>query len=246
MKQYLLRLDDASPYMDSTRWNRMCSLINAYGVKPLVGIIPANADPQTMIEPCYPRFWDTAQLWAGNGWDIALHGYDHVCTSNKGLDGLNPFWKRSEFAGLALDAQREKISKGYSILTEHGLKPKYFFAPSHTFDRNTIEALRLETDIRTVSDSIAFRPYTDDGFLFIPQISGHCYTVPTAGIYTFCLHPNTMGDGQFSLLETFLDRYAHAFTTPDSLAARSWKPLTAPDRLLRKAFFTYRKLRGLK
>jgi len=48
--QYLVRLDDACPYLDKKKWQRMEDILDKYGVKPLVGIIPANADPKTMIE----------------------------------------------------------------------------------------------------------------------------------------------------------------------------------------------------
>lgn len=109
MVSYLIRLDDACPYMDRAKWQRMEDVLDRYGVKPLVGIIPANADPKTMIEREDPRFWEKAHSWEKKGWEIALHGNDHVCISNGGMKGLNPFWKRSEFAGLPLEQQREKI-----------------------------------------------------------------------------------------------------------------------------------------
>ena len=49
--RYLIRLDDACPYMDRVKWQRMENILDKYGVKPLVGIIPANADLKTMIDP---------------------------------------------------------------------------------------------------------------------------------------------------------------------------------------------------
>ena len=38
MSQYILRLDDASDYMDVKKWQRMEELLDRYGIKPLVGI----------------------------------------------------------------------------------------------------------------------------------------------------------------------------------------------------------------
>ena len=40
MSQYILRLDDASDYMDVKKWQRMEELLDRYGIKPLVGVIP--------------------------------------------------------------------------------------------------------------------------------------------------------------------------------------------------------------
>ena len=52
---YLLRLDDASEYMDTGKWARTEKLLDKYGVKPIFGIIPHNEDPQLItyeINPC--------------------------------------------------------------------------------------------------------------------------------------------------------------------------------------------------
>ena len=246
MVSYLIRLDDACPYMDRAKWQRMEDILEKYGVKPLVGIIPANADPKTMIAPEDADFWKKARLWEKKGWSIALHGYDHVCISDGGMSGLNPFWKRSEFAGLPLELQREKIQKGYSILKEQGFEPKYFFAPSHTFDENTLEALRQETGIRIISDTIGCYPYREDDFVFIPQISGHCSEMPLSGIYTFCFHPNTMKEGTFAALESFLAKNHHQFIGFNDIDLSQFYKKRTVDCLLSCSFFTYRKLRGLK
>ena len=118
MNRYLIRLDDACPYMDAEKWLRIENILDRYGVKPLVGIIPANADHNTMIDKEDFLFWDKVHRWIEKGWEIALHGYDHVCISERGMEGLNPVWKRSEVAGVPLEKQREKIRKGLSFLKE--------------------------------------------------------------------------------------------------------------------------------
>lgn len=245
MVNYLIRLDDACPYMDRAKWQRMEDVLDEYGVKPLVGIIPANADPQTMIAPEDVNFWDKAHSWEKKGWSIALHGYDHVCITDGGMSGQNPFWKRSEFAGLPLEQQRKKLRKGYAVLKAHGFEPKYFFAPSHTFDENTLEALCKETDIRTISDTIGRYPYYKD-IAFIPQISGHCLKMPLSGIYTFCFHPNTMKDKEFVALENFLVLNKNSFISFNDIDLSKYGKKKMVDRLLSWGFFTYRKIRGLK
>ena len=185
-------------------------------------------------------------MWERKGWQIALHGYDHVCISDGGMKGLNPFWRRSEFAGLPLEQQREKISNGYAILKEHSFEPKYFFAPSHTFDENTLEALRKETGIRIISDTIARYPYKKGDFVFIPQISGHCVKMSLTGIYTFCFHPNTMNDSAFVALEYFLERYRDHFTDFESINFATVKEKALMDKFISSVFFGLRKIRGLK
>ena len=68
MSQYILRLDDASDYMDVKKWQRMEELLDQYGIKPLVGVIPDNRD--SSLTDTYeqdPEFWDkTAKKKAGS------------------------------------------------------------------------------------------------------------------------------------------------------------------------------------
>lgn len=245
MSRYLIRLDDACPYMDSKKWQRMEDLLDKYGVKPMVGIIPANADPKTMIEPENSMFWGKAKVWKEKGWAIALHGYDHCYISDEGMKGLNPMWSRSEFAGVSLETQREKIRKGVYILKQYGLEAKYFFAPSHTFDENTLTALREESNIVIVSDTIGRYPYKIDDFWFIPQITGHCVKMPLKGIYTFCFHPNTMNDSSFINLENFLKLYGGQFVNFNDIELTQYAEKKIFDKILSYIFFKYRILKKL-
>lgn len=244
--KYLIRLDDACPFMDSKKWQRMEDLLDKYGVKPMVGIIPNNTDPKTMIDPENPLFWNKAKSWQEKGWAIALHGYDHCYISDKGMNGLNPMWSRSEYAGVSLEKQKEKIRKGVGILKEHGLVANYFFAPSHTYDENTLNALLAESDIRIVSDTIGRLPYKYKDFWFIPQIAGHCVKIPVNGIYTFCFHPNTMSDIAFRNLESFLNKYKSHFIGFCDIDLSKFDGKSLADKMLSWFFFTTRKVRGLK
>ena len=150
-----------------------------------------------------PQFWAMAKTWQDKGWAIALHGHTHVYESQSG--GINPVNNRSEFAGLSLDAQREKIREGILIFNRHGIKPELFFAPAHTFDGDTLRALKLESQIRVISDTVAYDIYYSDGFYFIPQQAGMVRRLPFK-VVTFCYHPNNMGELGFKQLEDFIRR----------------------------------------
>jgi len=246
INKYLIRLDDACPTMDATRWQRMEEILDRYGIRPMVGVIPANADPTQMIDESDNGFWGKIRMWEKKGWAIALHGYDHCYISKE--RGINPLWPRSEFAGVPLEKQKEKISKGIEIFASHGISPKYFFAPSHTFDENTLEALRLESDIRIISDTIADRPYRCNGFIFIPQLGG----MPRKMLFepkirTFCLHPSTMADASFIKLEEFLTSHNDKFIGFDELnldMVKEGKSLLS--RFISTLYFSYRNLKSIK
>lgn len=237
---YLIRLDDACPYMDAKKWQRIEDILDKYGVKPLVGIIPANADPETMIDDEDSKFWEKAHQWVDKGWKMALHGYDHVCITHEG--GINPVHHRSEFAGLSYNEQAEKIMKGYQTLKEQGLEPDYFFAPSHTFDNTTLKVIKEQTPIRKISDLIATKPYKKDGFTFIPCQMGKLREMPLSGYWCACYHPNIMKDEEFVSLDVFLKTHKQDFISFDELPEAGNK--TVKDRLLSLAYYTLRRIKG--
>lgn len=244
--KYLIRLDDACPTMDGDKWQRMFDILDHYGVRPMVGIIPHNEDPKQEIDAPDERFWIKAKLWQQKGYAIALHGYDHCYISDKGMEGLNPLWSRSEFAGVSLEVQKQKIRDGFKILSSNGVKPKYFFAPSHTFDENTLKALKECTDIRIISDTIATKPYKRGDFVFLPQLGGHCTEIKINGIWTFCLHPSAMTDANFDATESFLKNHKHEFIGFDELDLSKLKSKNWLGRLLSWTYFTQRKFRGIR
>ena len=206
MKKYLLRLDDACPKRDIEKWDRMEYLLDKYGVKPLVGIIPDCKDPDFEKYPVDGQFWtERLSNWKQKGWIFALHGYEHVFYTKNA--GLNPVNKYSEFAGLSLEEQKDKIRNGVAILRSHSIEPKVFFAPAHTFDKNTIEALKQETNIRIISDVPANRMFSKYGVTFVPQQSGRVRELPF-DIQTFCYHPNNMKDSDFDDLEGYLIKHS--------------------------------------
>lgn len=242
-KRYLIRLDDACPTMDREKWDRMERLLDCYGLKPMAGVIPANADPMQQIDQADSGFWEKVRSWEAKGWAIALHGYDH-CYISTGR-GINPVWPRSEFAGVPLEIQKEKIARGISILTSKGIRPKYFFAPSHTFDENTLTALRECSDIRIVSDTVATLPYRHGDFIFIPQIGGMTRNIPLPGLRTFCLHPSTMTEENFRNCEQFIEANRDKFTDFSKIDLTEVKNKRLTDKILSAAYFLYRKLCGL-
>ncbi len=235
MGKYIIRLDDASEFRDVEKWNRIEEIFDRYGIKPLVGVIPNNKDEKLTAYEKDEKFWERVHSWIEKGWVIALHGYDHVYLTKDG--GINPINKKSEFAGVPLDVQREKIKKGVEILRSHGINPKVFFAPAHTFDENTLIALKEESDIRIISDTVATKSYTKYGFTFVPQQSGKVRSLPFSMV-TFCYHPNVMNEYSFVELEHFIRKNIKSFK-PFSVDITERK-LSLIDKFLSKLYFLRR------
>ncbi len=238
MSKYILRLDDASDYMDTQKWQRMEDLLEQHGIKPLVGIIPDNQDPSLVGSYQQdPAFWTKAERWKEKGWELALHGCYHKYITEEG--GMNPVNQRSEFAGVPLEQQCRMIRHGVETLKQHGIFPRVFFAPSHTFDENTLAALKAESEIRIISDTVANDVYYQDGFYFIPQQSGYVRKLPFR-VVTFCYHPNIMEDADFAALEAFLKENGQCFASVSDLAMKK-RSKSVFDWTLRKLYFAKRR-----
>jgi hypothetical protein len=242
MARYLIRLDDACPTMDKDKWIRIEVILDKFEIKPMVGIIPKNEDPKMMIETPDNSFWKKMLCWQSKGWEIALHGYDHVYITKEG--GLHPVNKNSEFAGVDIKVQEEKLEKGYRLLKEYGLETEYFFAPSHTFDLNTLRALKKVTPINKISDTIALRPYSKFGFQFYPQQLGHFRNINLPGVWTFCYHPNTMRERDIKSFEKFIETNSSKFISFKDIEMKEERALDLSDRILAKSYYTLRNLRG--
>lgn len=237
MVKYYLRLDDACEFMDLEKWTRMEQILDKFSINPLVGIIPFCNDDDLIKYENNTCFWDTALNWQAKGWVIALHGYAHQIKTSSG--GINPVNKRSEFAGLDFEQQRDQISKGYERLISKSLEPKVFFSPFHTFDKVTLRALKEKTDVVVVSDTIARKRYNFDGITFIPQQSGKVRKLPFFKEITFCYHPNKMTETDFIDLESFIEKNRNKFHSFDISEAKRGKSLF--DKILSWLYFTRRK-----
>ncbi len=201
--QYLLRMDDACASMNRAKWKSIEDLMEGFGIKPIVAVVPDNRDPGLAVDTVDPDFWVKVRGWRAKGWSIAMHGYQHVMHHTKSRLVL-PYDERSEFGGLSYEQQAEKIRRSWKMFLTQDVLPTVWIAPAHCFDRITLKAIRDETTIRIVSDGIARDQYFDDGFFWIPQ-QLWSLTEKGDGLWTVCLHPNTMTDEQVAALRQSLE-----------------------------------------
>jgi predicted deacetylase len=212
--QYLLRFDDLCPAMPQEGWRRFLPLIEEFDLRPILAVVPANADPELAASSRPdPQFWAAMRELQRAGAEIALHGYRHLCESRgRTLVGVR---RASEFAGVPEDRQRAWIRAGLEILRSHGLNPRIFAAPRHGFDARTLRALRAE-GIGILSDGFARIPFRRGGLVWIPQ---QLWTPQqkSRGLWTICLHPATAGDREAMVLREFLRSHAAQFTSVDRI-----------------------------
>jgi predicted deacetylase len=209
--QYLLRLDDLCPTHSPARWEQFRTVIEEFGIRPILAVIPDNRDPQLNSSPYDSRFWEQMREMEAAGAAIAVHGYQHRCQAlAESLLGLD---RRSEFAGVDPDTQRAWILAGFEILREKGLHPRLWIAPRHGFDRNTLEALEAE-GVEYISDGFARVPHRRYGVIWIPQ-QLWAPVAKSKGLWTICIHPRAAKDLDVERLRWFLKGHWPQFTSFD-------------------------------
>jgi hypothetical protein len=203
---YLIRMDDACPTMHSDRWARLEEILDAHDILPVVAVVPDNKDPELIIESPDPAFWEKVRNWQAKGWTIAMHGETHLMRPTDAEQVL-PFYKRSEFSGLTLEMQSEKLRRAQFVFDREGISVETWIAPAHCFDWVTLAALRACTTIKTISDSIAVNVYFNQGLYWVPQQLWGFRDIPF-GLWTICLHPNRMDDEAFQRFERDIQTYS--------------------------------------
>ena len=202
---YVFRLDDIAPNMNWEMMKRVKNLFNKYNIKPILGVIPKNEDEDLKKYPkCDFDFWNEIKDLNNNGWEIAMHGYEHLydqyCKKNDYLGHGG----RSEFVGHSFDEQLKKLNLGLDIFKKQDLSVKVFFAPNHTFDKQTIEACK-KLGFKTIADGYGLVPYYENEILFIPQLFYKLHSLPF-GTQTIQLHLNYFIEKDYIELENFIKK----------------------------------------
>lgn len=200
-----IRMDDITPDMDWSKFMRFKALCDQYGIRPLIGVVPDNLDENLHIaEPetaPVSDFWHYLRELERDGWCIAQHGATHIYTTRK--MGCFPLNRLSEFAGIGYKQQYEALKRGKTILSDHGVRTDVFMAPAHSFDRNTIKALK-ELGFHRMTDGFGKEPYIRWGMVFYPisyKQSSVLKNKEKKGYTTFVIHANTMNDQDFERYE---------------------------------------------
>ena len=138
----LIRMDDITECMNWSLMDRCEKLFDKFKIKPLVGVIPINQDPELLKFPKNSKFWQRVNNWKTKGWEITMHGCNHLYTQKSNKDDIFNYGGDSEFYGLDYSSQFKKIIVGLDVFKNNNIKIRSFFAPNHIYDENTLEALK--------------------------------------------------------------------------------------------------------
>ena len=199
----LIRLDDIAENMNWDLMEKSELLFEKYEIKPVLGVIPNNKDKELLSHPKADDFWQKLRNWKDKGWEISMHGYTHVYDKNTNKKDYFKYGGDSEFCGHSLTTQMSRIESGLKKFRDEKIQIRSFFAPNHTYDKNTFAALK-NSGINEVIDGYGLMPYTENQIKFVPQLFYKVFALPF-GIQTTQIHLNYWKQKEFDDFERFVD-----------------------------------------
>ena len=200
----LIRFDDIAPNMNWEMMDKCQEVLNQYNLKPVMGVIPDNQDGELLKYPKKENFWQIVKNWKSNGWSIAMHGYNHLYDKETEKKDYFNYGGKSEFFGHTYEEQLLKIKKGLEIFKKNDIEIETFFAPNHTYDKNTFKALK-DCGILKIIDGYGLMPYSMNNIKFVPQLFYKLYALPF-GIQSTQIHVNYWKDNDFIDFKKFVDK----------------------------------------
>lgn len=200
----LIRLDDITDNMNWYLMDKCESLFDSLNIKPLLGVIPNNCDHELKTYERKNDFWNRVRNWQKKGWEISMHGFSHVYDKDTKKKDYFGYGGRSEFFGHDYQTQLNKINQGLKKFGEEKIKIRSFFAPNHTYDQNTLKALR-DCGVKNIIDGYGLVPYTENDLNFIPQLFYKEIMLPF-GIQSTQIHLNYWNEEQFLIFKSFLTK----------------------------------------
>lgn len=209
-----VRMDDITPDMDWERFLSFKEILDTYGIKPLIGVVPDNRDENLHRTKEADDFWEYIKELQDKGWQIALHGYQHTYTTSKG--GLFPLNNFSEFAGIPFEEQRDMLRKGTEVFARYGIKTDIFMAPAHSYDKNTLKALR-ELGYEKMTDGFGSHPYRWQGMVFYPISFLFSRSLKKKNGYTtMVVHANGVDEAGMEHYRELFEEYQSCFISYDA------------------------------
>jgi len=196
LMKILIRFDDIAHNMNWELMNKCEKLFDYHNIKPVMGVIPENKDKELLSYPKNNNFWSIVKNWQQKGWEIAMHGYNHIYDQETNKKDFFGYGGKSEFFGNSLEDQLIKIKKGLEIFVKNDIKIRTFFSPNHTYDLNTFKALKI-SGIFEVIDGYGLKPYLENEIKFIPQLFYKPFFLPF-GLQTTQIHLNYWSENEFN------------------------------------------------
>lgn len=199
--KFIIRFDDVNEHMDWSRFEKIKKQLELYKIKAVLGVVPECRDSTLNVGQHKSNYINYLLECKKYGDTIAQHGTYHLYTTKD--SGILKINKISEFAGHTFDYQFKLIAEGKRLLMENNLWQDTFMAPGHSFDIYTLKALE-ELEFKYITDGYGLYPYKFNGLTLVPSL----FSKPIGfgfGVYTICLHVNSMSDFEVAKILKFIN-----------------------------------------
>jgi predicted deacetylase len=200
----LIRLDDIAENMNWSLMKKCELLFDKYNIKPLLGVVSNNQDPELLSYQKNDNFWNQIRAWKKKKWEISMHGYTHIYDRETEKKDYFNYGGKSEFFGHSYDEQFLRINSSLKIFKKENIEIRSFFAPNHTYDENTFSALKAN-NINNVIDGYGLMPFKKKKLNFIPQLFYKEISLPI-GIQSTQIHLNYWKEEDFLNFEKFIEK----------------------------------------
>lgn len=242
MVKLIIRIDDVHEKMNWKNFEFFTDLLLKRDLTAILGVIPKCEDSKLIVSTYANDFWPRIEKLVEAGFKISQHGFRHVYDSHG--DTLLLGNTRSEFAGLSYKEQLNKLSNGKRLLEDRGLLIDTFMAPGHSFDLTTVKCLK-ELGFKYITDGYNLWPYSVNGLKFIPQLFSSPHGL-NFGVFTTCIHLDSLSFEQMELIVHQLDRYdVIPFQEAVSMSHPVYIPQSISNYITRFFVRGFRGLRGL-
>ena len=198
----LIRLDDIAENMNWPLMKKCEALFDKYNIKPLLGVVSNNMDPDLLSNQKNELFWKQIRAWKEKKWEISMHGYTHVYDKETHKKDFFNYGGKSEFFGHSYEEQFSRINRSLEIFKKENIEVRSFFAPNHTYDLNTFAALK-NNNISNIIDGYGLMPFKKNSINFIPQLFYKEIALPF-GIQSTQVHLNYWNEDDFLKFEKFI------------------------------------------
>lgn len=209
----LIRIDDVTENMNWENMDKCEKLFDENNIIPLLGVIPLNQDPEFLKYPKNNNFWSRVEHWHKKGWEITMHGCNHLYTQKSDKKDIFKYGGHSEFFGLNYDQQLKKIKEGLNEFKKRNIKIRSFFAPNHIYDENTLKALS-NSHLKIVIDGYGLFPFYKGDILFVPQLFHKEIFLPF-GIQSTQIHLNNWDNDYFENFKIFIKKHKNNIVNLD-------------------------------
>ena len=112
----------------------------------------------------------------------------------------------------------KRIKIGWQKFNSENIKIRTFFAPNHTYDKNTFQALK-NLGLNEIIDGYGLIPYSEFDIKFIPQLFYQNIMLPF-GIQSTQIHLNYWDENDFKLFKKFIIKNKKKIITYDQAVVK--------------------------